>query len=266
MWDTPNVAQRRGLWEGWKSYLVTSDDPLAPLGALPGVAEAVDATRAAMDGLLREPALRRRRGEVRASARLHAAWASASLAGSDVTLDQFQPPFADDPAGHLANASLNVASEVGAMADTWRRAPLQAIARLHAVAATGTLADESLGRPRPAAGVSERLGTLAEVVARTEVGGVIVSAVVHAELMAVRPFGSFDSIVARAAARVVLVQTGVDPDAIAVPEMGLIELGADPYRAALQGYASGQPAELGHWVTFHAAAVQRGATFARSLC
>ena len=245
---------------------MTSGDPLAPLAALPGVAEAVDATRAAMDGLLREPALRRRRGEVRASARLNAAWASASLSGGDVPLEKFEPPFADDTSGQLATASLNVASEVGALADTWRNAPLQAIARLHTVAATGIAASDRLGRPRNAAGVSERLATLAEVVSQTEVAGVIVSAVVHAELMSVQPFGSFDDIVARAAARVVLVQTGVDPDAIAVPEMGLVELGSDAYRSALKGYASGQPTELGHWVTFHAAAVQRGATFARSLC
>jgi len=245
---------------------VTSGDPLAPLAALSGVGEAVDATRAAMDGLLREPALRRRRGEVRASARLHAAWASASLAGSDVPLDQFQPPFADDTSGHLATAALNVSSEVGALADTWRNAPLQAIARLHSVAATGTAAGETLGRPRAGAGVSERLATLTEVVSQTTVAGVIVSAVVHAELMVVQPFGSFDDIVARAAARVVLVQTGVDPDAIAVPEMGLIGLGGDAYRQALRGYETGRPAELGHWVTFHAAAVQRGAMFARSLC
>jgi hypothetical protein len=245
---------------------VTLGDPLAPLAALPGVAEAVDATRAAMDGLLREPALRRRRGEVRAAARLHAAWASATLSGGDVPLDQFQPPFADDTSGQLANAALNVGSEVGALADTWRNAPLQAIARLHSVAATGTSSSEDLGRPRRAPGVSERLATLAEVVSQTEVAGVIVSAVVHAELMTVRPFGSFDDIVARAAARVVLVQTGVDPDAIAVPEMGLVELGDGAYRQALQGYETGRPTALGHWVTFHAAAVQRGATFARSLC
>jgi len=152
------------------------------------------------------------------------------------------------------------------LADTWRNAPLQTIARLHAVAATGDVASDRLGRPRDAAGVSERLATLAEVVSQTTVAGVVVSAVVHAELMTVRPFGSFDDIVARAAARVVLVQTGVDPDAIAVPEMGLIELGGGAYRQALQGYETGRPADLGHWVTFHAAAVQRGATFARSLC
>jgi hypothetical protein len=62
------------------------------------------------------------------------------------------------------------------------------------------------------------------------------------------------------------VQSGVDPDAIAVPEMGLIELGPDAYRHALDGYAAGSDDGLAHWVAFHAAAVQRGAAFARTLC
>ena len=245
---------------------MTSDDPLAPLSRLAGVAEAVDAARAAMDGLLREPALRRRRGEVRAAARVHSAYASASLAGSDVAIDDFAPPFADDESGRIAAAALNASSEVGAVAGTWRMAPLQALARLHTVAANGLVAAEHLGRPREDQGVSERLATLADVVSATSAAGVIVSAVVHAELLTLQPFGSVDDLVARAASRVVLVQTGVDPDAIAVPEMGLIELGADAYRVALDGFAGGTQDGLAHWVTFHAAAVQRGAAFARTLC
>ncbi|HEX5018797.1 MAG TPA: oxidoreductase [Actinomycetes bacterium] len=245
---------------------MTPHDPLSPLAELPGVAEAVDATRAAMDGLLREPALRRRRGEVRAAARVHSAWASARLAGSDVVMDQFDPPFADDESGRLAAAALHAASEVGSLAATWKRAPLQALARLHTVAAAALVEEEALGRPRAAAGVSERLATLADVVASTAVPGVIVSAVVHGELLAIEPFGSVDDIVARAASRVVLVESGVDPDAITVPEVGLIDLGADAYASALQGFVGGRPTDVGHWITFHAAAVQRGAAFARTLC
>ena len=243
-----------------------TDDPLAPLASLPGVAEAVDATRAAMDGLLREPALRRRRGEVRGAARMSSAWASAALAGCTIEHDDFAPPFPDDEAGRLAEASLQVASEVGGLADVWGRAPLQALARLHALASAGVVAPDDRGRPRADASVGRRLATLADVVSQTEASGVVVSAVVHAELMTLRPFGTVDDIVARAASRVVLVQRGVDPDALTVPEMGLRDLGADAYRSAIDGFATGQRDGLAHWVTFHAAAVQRGASFTRTLC
>ena len=181
-------------------------------------------------------------------------------------MESFEPPFPEDQSGRLAEASLRAASEVGAAADTWGRAPLQALARLHAVAAVGIADDDRLGRPREDVGVSARLTTLAEAVSNTSVAGVIVSAVVHAELMTLRPFGSVDDIVARASSRVVLVQRGVDPDAITVPEVGLFDLGESAYRSALEGFASGTPERLAHWITFHAAAVQRGAAFARTLC
>jgi hypothetical protein len=245
---------------------VISEDPLAALSALRGVPEAVDATRAAMDGLLREPALRRRRGEVRAAARLHSAWASARLAGSDLTLADFEPPFGDADAGRLAESALRAASEVGPLADVWRRAPLQALARLHAVATSGWVPEKERGRPRAVSGVGERLATLADVVVRSEASGVVVSAVVHGELMTLRPFGTADDVVARAAARVVLVQRGVDPDALTVPEVGVVELGEAAYAEALEGFASASPDGLAHWIAFHAAAVQRGAAFTRTLC
>jgi hypothetical protein len=245
---------------------VTTTDPLASLAALPGVAEAIDASRAAMDGLLREPALRRQRGEVRAAARLRSAWASAQLAGANLPWDDFEPPFGDDEGGRLAHSALQVAGEVGGLADTWKRAPLQALAKLHTVAMSGRVPVDELGRPRAEAGVSERLTTLADVVTATDAPGVLVAGVVHAELMSLQPFGSADDLVARAASRVVLVSRGVDPDALTVPEMGLLELGADRYREALEAFAGGTSAGLELWLTFHAASVQRGAAFARTLC
>ena len=160
----------------------------------------------------------------------------------------------------------SAAAEVGGLADTWKRAPLQALARLHTVAMTGQVPDAELGRPRVAAGVSERLTMLAEVATVSESSGVVVAGIVHAELMTLQPFGSGNDVVARAASRVVLVARGVDPDALTVPEMGLLELGADAYRDALESFAGGTSSGLAKWLTFHAASVQRGATFARTLC
>jgi hypothetical protein len=219
-----------------------------------------------MDGLLREPALRRQRGEVRAAARLRSAWASARLAGVDLSWEGFEPPFGDDADGRVAHAALQVATEVGSLAGTWKRAPLQVLARLHTVAVTGQVPDAELGRPRPGAGVSERLTTLADVAEASESSGVVVAGVVHAELMTLQPFAAGNDLVARAASRVVLVARGVDPDALTVPEMGLLELGADAYKEALDAFAGGTSAGLAQWLTFHAASVQRGAAFARTLC
>ena len=241
-------------------------DPLAALGDLPGVFEAVDAARASIDGLLREPALRRGRGTVRAESRRRAAWASTRLAGVDVPLGEFDAPFGDDPDGQRSAASLRLAGAVRELSKAWRQAPLQAIARLHTLAAIDVAPPELLGRPRPEPGVTSRLTALASAVTSSEASGVVVAAVVHGELLDLKPFGWGDDLIARAAARLVLVSRGVDPDALTVPEEGLLELGRDRYDQALEAYRSGTAEGLATWIIHNAAALQRGALIARQLC
>lgn len=245
---------------------VMSNDPLALLSELPGTFEAVDAARAAIDGLLREPSLRRNRGAVRAESRRHGAWASARLAGATVPLERFAPPFATDEQGLVCAASLRLSSEVGALANTWRQAPLQALARLHVLAAADVVPADQLGRPRPDPGVSARLTSLAESVTETGASGVVVAAVVQGELLDIAPFDWGNELIARAASRLVLVARGVDPDALTVPEEGLLRLGQDQLANALAGYRSGQPQGVATWLIHSAAAVQQGAIIARSLC
>jgi len=243
-----------------------SDDPLAPLAELPGVFEAADAARAAIDGLLREPALRRSRGQVRAESRRRGAWASAQLAGATIELDDFDAPFAEDDQGRLCAAALRVNTELGSLADTWRRAPLQALARLHVLAAAGSVPDDLLGRPKTDPAVAARLAGLAEVATSSEVSGVVVAAVIQGDLLDLEPFGFADSLIARAASRLVLVSRGVDPDALTVPDEGMLRLGSDRLTAGIADYRSGEPQAMASWLIYVAATVQQGALIARSLC
>ncbi|HVQ87314.1 MAG TPA: oxidoreductase [Actinomycetes bacterium] len=242
-------------------------DVLASLGELPGVFEAADSARAAIDGLLREPALRRSRGEVRAASRRRSAWASAQLEGADpVDVAAFDPPFGDDESGRLAAGSLRISGEIRSLSDTWRQAPLQALARLHTLAAADVVAPDSLGRPRVGPGVTARLSGLADTVTSSQASGVVVAAVVQGELLDVAPFEWGNGLIARAASRLVLVSRGVDPDALTVPEEGLLLLGLERYEAALSGYRSGAPEGVAGWLVHIAASVQQGATIARTLC
>lgn len=251
--------------EGWHDAAM-SEDPLVVLSELPGVFEATDAARAAIDGLLREPALRRDRGQVRAEARRHAAWASARLAGASLEVDDFAPPFPETDEGRLCAASLRVNGEVGALTDTWRRAPLQALARLHVLAAADEVPQSDLGRPRADPVVSARLSALADLVANSTASGMVVSAVVQADLLDLQPFGYADDLIARAASRISLVARGVDPDAITVPEEGLLRLGINQLEEAINGYRSGQPDGVTRWLVHFAASVQQGALVTRGLC
>lgn len=243
-----------------------SDDALATLSELPGVFEAVDAARAAIDGLLREPALRRGRSAVRAESRRRGSWASAQLAGATVALDDFTAPFPDDESGRVCAASLRLGSEVGSLAETWRQAPLQALARLHVLAAAGVTDNGSLGRPRADPAVSARLSALAKAVTSTTASGVVVAAVVQGELLDLAPFGWGDDLIARAASRLTLVARGVDPDALTVPEEGMLRLGTERLASVFDGYRSGTADGMARWLIHVAAAVQQGAVVARSLC
>jgi Fic family protein len=83
-----------------------------------------------------------------------------------------------------------------------------------------------------------------------------VSGVVHGELLALQPFSACNGIVARAAARVVLVSRGLDPRGVCAPDVGCAE---DPtgYESAAELFAKG---DIAPWLTFWAMAVEHGAT------
>jgi hypothetical protein len=230
-------------------------DPLAPLLTLPGVAEAVDASRAAVDRLLRDPVLRTRRAEVRAEAMRRAALATTAL---EAGLDR--------PSAEASPGSLRALAQTRAMSRVWGRAPLQVLARLHSLAAAGTVPDDALGRPRDDPVTSARLAQLSATVTTSQAPGVVVAAVVHGELLALSAFREANGLVARAAQRLVLVQRGVDPDALTVPEEGLLRLGVGRYREAAAAFATGSPSGVAQWVTVVAAAVQSGAAVGRDIC
>src|SRR5690606_34590208 len=76
------------------------------------------------------------------------------------------------------------------------------------------------GGPRQDEAVARRLELLAELVTGgTSVPGPVQAAVVHGELLALRAFGPGDGVIARAAARLTMIATGLDPKGLAVPEV-----------------------------------------------
>lgn len=240
---------------GWCHAAAVTDDPLAPLLGLPGVPEAVDASRAAVDRLLKERVLQTRRREVRAEALRRAALATTALDDGSAS-----------PSAVASPGALRMLREVRAMSQVWGRAPLQALARLHTLAAAGTVPDDELGRPRDDPATSARLTQLSATVTTSQAPGVVVAAVVHGELLALAPFDAANGLVARAAGRLVLVQRGVDPDALTVPEEGLLRLGLDRYRQAAAAFAAGTSAGVAEWVTLVAASLQGGAAIGRQIC
>ncbi len=155
--------------------------------------------------------------------------------------------------------ALRVSAEVPALAETWQRAPRQALARVHVLAARDLVGDvDQLGRPRPGVDVARLEQMLRVAQAPTSAPGVVVAAIIHGELRAIRPFGTGDGLVSRAIERIVLVARGVDTKAASVPEAGHLLL-ERAYEPLVRAYATGTPDGVGAWVRHCAEAYARGA-------
>lgn len=244
--------------------------PLAALVELPGVASAAESARVAVDRLLGHPVLRRRSAEVTAESLRRGAAAAAELDGLPA-----------GPAAEPPVAAMRLYAELGALLPTWRRAPRQALARMHVLAARERLPDADLGRPRagPVAEdplglgaapspdeVSPRLDALAQlVVLDSPVPAVVLAAVVQGELLALRPFAIGGGLVASGAVRLILVARGLDPHSLGVPEVGHVAAKAS-YAAAARGYAGGSGQGVAGWLVHCATALEAGAREGLAIC
>jgi Fic family protein len=231
-----------------------ASDPLARLTKLEGVASAMAATRDGIDALLRDRGLRRTTPELTAESLLRGAHASAVLEGSTSTLEAVRA----DGGGATDVAAVRLSTELLGLVPTLGQSPLQALARLHTVAAKGVVPDEDLGRPRDADSAG-RLRDLARLLTdSTDAPALVVAAVVHAELLATSPFASHNGLVARAAERLVLVARGVDPKSLVVPEAGHLAVRPE-YESNLRGYREGGSAGVHAWLLYAAEAYAKGA-------
>lgn len=237
----------RSLWP------VTAD-PLTPLLDLPGVSEGVAATRTAVDALLNNRTVRRRSADVSAESSMRGAWASAWLAGAELPLDDVRSGVAvDNP---VLQGALRAQAAIASLADTWARAPRQALARLHTLAAADLVEDrEKLGRPT--GGAAARLDILASVLDATNAPATVVAAIVHAEVLSLDAFAPTSGVVARTAARLTLIDRGLDPKSLVVLEAGHRELG-EAYPEALAAYRTGTEAGIAQWINHCSDAVVAG--------
>lgn len=236
--------------------MAVTTDPLAPLLELPGVPEAVARARDALVAVHNHPVNRRGWPASAAEASLRAARASAALDGAALASDDA----VTDPV--LAGA-VRAAEEGGRLLGAWRSSPLQALARLHVVAAADLVAPDrheaELGRPRTGEGVAARLGMLADLVTGgTRAPAPVVVAVVHGELLALAPFTTANGVIARAAARLTAVAAGLDPKGLAVPEVGHLRHAAQ-YRDTAAAFAGGTRDGVREWILHCCAQWEAGA-------
>ncbi|MFJ3584765.1 oxidoreductase [Streptomyces sp. NPDC090127] len=155
-----------------------------------------------------------------------------------------------------------------------------------AASASGAASEEwgdSVGRPRQLgetvdeplieaplpdpAEVAGRLDGLSElIIAGGTAPALVTGAVVHGELLALRPFTSYNGLIARAAERIVLIGSGLDPKSICPAEVGHAEQGRAAYLAAFEGYLSGTPDGMAAWIAHCGRAVELGVRESTAVC
>jgi len=260
-----------------------SADPLAALGSLPGVAESVESVRKAVDRVYGHRVMRRRSDAVTSEAALRGARGSAALSGADWALEEVRrrSDFGVEGDARVMGAALRLTAEAGQLLSIWRQSPLRVLARLHLVAAASD--GDEVGRPRhageavdeplielPLPGADELAGRLEGLSGLIIAGGsapaLVTAAVVHGELLALRPFTSCNGLVARAAERIVLIGSGLDPKSVCPAETGHAELGRAAYLAALDGYVSGTPDGMAAWIAHCGKAVELGVRESTAVC
>jgi hypothetical protein len=243
----------------------------------------VDSVRKAVDRVYGHRVMRRRSNAVTAEAALRGSRGSAALSGADWALEEVRrrTDFSGDEEARVVGAALRLTAEAGQLLSIWRQSPLRVLARLHLVAAAGD--DARVGRPRQkgepvdeplvelplpnADEVSGRLEGLSQlIIAGSSAPALVTAAVVHGELLALRPFGSHNGLVARTAERIVLIGSGLDPKAICPAEVGHAELGRAAYVAALDGYVSGTPEGMAAWIAHCGRAVELGVRESTAVC
>jgi hypothetical protein len=266
---------------------------ITTLTDLPGVGEKAEAVREACTRLRFHEALRRRIPEAAAESRVRGAAASAELGGAQLPVDTVRElmsgargwPVDPDPGVADVRAAVQATAESERIVGLVRTAPLQALARLHVAGFGQVLEPSALGRPRvgdetcdefadagPAPSpevVAARLAGLTDLVraaATGKVPGLIVAALAHAEIVAIRPFVYGNGIVARAMERALVQATGLDPTGVAVPEMGHLSQRTHVYGGALAGYAQGSADGVALWLRHAADAMLAGVVEGMRVC
>ncbi len=163
-------------------------------------------------------------------------------------------------------------------------APVQVLSRLHVAAGAPLLPAAQVGRPRladetcaewvelgtapPEAEMRQRLAGIADLLKEVRSGEapvLVLAALIHAEMVATRPFVAGNALVARSLERVVLQQGGLDPTGVAVIEAGHAAGNGTAYRGAMTAYVQGGSDGVGLWLVHCAEAVVEAAAVGRHI-
>jgi hypothetical protein len=193
---------------------------------------------------------------------LRSSVASAALDTHGFDLEGVRAGVVTDP---VVQGALRATAALDGLTGIWSKAPGQVLARLHTLIARDVVPEASLGRPvRPES--ATRLAALSALVTgSTKVPVLVLAAVVHGELLALKAFEGPNGVVARAAARLTLIGGGLDPRGLLAMDVG--HRSREPeYVGAANAFATGTPDGLRSWLRHYATAAERAAQELIDIC
>lgn len=242
-------------------------DPLAPLLELSEVADALENARANVDRMLWHEALRNGDELVAAEVALHSASATLALDGYDCDVERLRDRDFDDP---VIGGVVRVVEALPGLAAMWPVSPRYVLAKLHTLATKeypDAGGDFAPGRIEVDDSGSMRINALCALITNPtkEIPAAMAAAVVHAELLAVRPFPVANNVVARAAARLSLASKGLDPQLLIAVDAGHLERQPE-YVGAQRAFATGTPDGVRSWLKHYGKALEAGAAETLQIC
>jgi hypothetical protein len=243
-------------------------DPLAPLLELSEVADALENARANVDRMLWHEALRHDTEHVAAEVALHDASATLALEGYDCDVERLRVGEHTDP---VVRGVVRVTEALPTLVDVWTVSPRYVLAKLHLLATIDLPEaghETTPGRPDLDAKGSARMDALCALVTGStakDIPAALQAAVVHGELLALKPFADANNIVARAAARLSLASRGLDPDLLVTVNAGHLERHPE-YVGAQRAFATGTPDGVRSWLKHYGKALEAGAAETLQIC
>ncbi|WP_199038571.1 oxidoreductase [Glycomyces salinus] len=240
-------------------------DPLAPLLELSEVADALENARTNVDRMLWHEALRGDSTHVAAEVALHDASATLALEGYDCDVERLRAGDFSDP---VVAGALRVTEALPSLVDVWPVSPRYVLAKLHLLASRDfEPGDGEPGRIEVDSSGSARIDAMCALVTNPtkEIPPALSAAVVHGELLAVRPFPMANNIVARAAARIALASKGLDSKLLITVNAGHLERQPE-YVGAQRAWSTGTPDGVRAWLKHFGKALEAGATETLQIC
>ena len=237
--------------------MVRVTDPLAPLLDLADVAPALRRARERVDAALRHRALRRHGGPVAAEVSLRSAVASAALEGHRVRSGGGTRRHGHRPGRSRVRCGSPRA--LAGLVDLWPRAPRQVLAKLHVLAARGVVPDRRrwAGRPPTARPGSTRWPPWSP--AATGRPPLLLAAVVHGELLTLRPVRRPDRRRGPGRGPAHADRPGASTRAACSRSTSATASREPEYVGASGAFATGTPDGVRSWLRHYAAAVEVGA-------